>query len=138
MDKVLKKQINVNNTYHSSQRACNSLWILNRLFAVSEVTWMFNEGVYLLKTIMFVFSQKSYMWAFFLFGWGKHIIFFKLLLLDFHIFHPQVSAHFIHVTFSLETKQPRSQRKVCTSHRRWHKLSPPPPHQKQAPIAKIP
>ena len=53
------------------QKACNSLWIMNRFFAVAEVTWMFNEGVYLLKTIIFVFSQNSYIWAFFLFGWGK-------------------------------------------------------------------
>eukprot|EP00794_Sanderia_malayensis_P003417 gene3417-3908_t len=54
--------------------ACNALWILNRLFAMCEVSWMFNEGVFLLKTIVFVFSQKSYMWLFFLVGWGFPIM----------------------------------------------------------------
>ncbi|XP_065053436.1 calcitonin gene-related peptide type 1 receptor-like [Rhopilema esculentum] len=58
----------------TNPQACNALWIINRLFAVCEVTWMFNEGVYLLKTIMFVFSQNSYIWLFFLFGWGFPVV----------------------------------------------------------------
>lgn len=52
---------------------CNVFWVLNRFFALSEVTWMLNEALFLLKLLFRTFDAKSYFWAFFVFGWGKDI-----------------------------------------------------------------
>ncbi|XP_028397979.1 corticotropin-releasing factor receptor 1-like [Dendronephthya gigantea] len=50
--------------------ACNVFWVFNRFFAVSEVTWMLNEALFLLKLLFRTFDAKSYFWVFFAFGWG--------------------------------------------------------------------
>lgn len=49
---------------------CNAFWVLNRFFAISEVTWMLNEAIFLLKLLFRTFDAKSYFWGFFAFGWG--------------------------------------------------------------------
>ena len=55
---------------NGDRTTCNVFWILNRFFAISEVTWMLNEAVYLLKLLFRTFDAKSYFWRFFAFGWG--------------------------------------------------------------------
>ena len=34
---------------------------------------MLNEGIFLLRSLQFVFSQTSYIKAYLMFGWGRYI-----------------------------------------------------------------
>jgi len=49
---------------------CNAFWLLNRYFTASEITWMLNEGIFLLRMLVYPFDNESYLWYYFLFGWG--------------------------------------------------------------------
>ncbi|CAH3127052.1 unnamed protein product, partial [Pocillopora meandrina] len=51
---------------------CTGVWILNRYFAVAEVTWMTNEAVFLLRLLIRAFDNESYFWYYFFFGWGQY------------------------------------------------------------------
>ena len=53
------------------QAVCNAFWLLNRYFAASEITWMLNEGVFLLRMLAYPFDSESYLWYYYVFGWGK-------------------------------------------------------------------
>ena len=54
-----------------TQSVCNAFWLLNRYFAASEITWMLSEGIFLLRMLVYPFDSESYLWYYFLFGWGK-------------------------------------------------------------------
>ncbi|XP_078376689.1 vasoactive intestinal polypeptide receptor 1-like isoform X2 [Oculina patagonica] len=54
----------------SNMSVCNAFWLLNRYFAASEITWMLNEGIFLLRMLVYPFDSESYLWYYFLFGWG--------------------------------------------------------------------
>ncbi|XP_046846646.1 corticotropin-releasing factor receptor 1-like [Xenia sp. Carnegie-2017] len=49
---------------------CNVFWVLNRFFALSEITWMLNEAAFLMKLLFRTFDAKTYFWGLFAFGWG--------------------------------------------------------------------
>lgn len=53
-----------------AQSICNAFWLLNRYFAASEITWMLSEGIFLLRMLAYPFDSESYLWYYFLFGWG--------------------------------------------------------------------
>ncbi|XP_027052451.1 parathyroid hormone/parathyroid hormone-related peptide receptor-like isoform X1 [Pocillopora damicornis] len=54
----------------SNTAVCNAFWLLNRYFAASEITWMLNEGVFLLRMLAYPFDSESYLWYYYVFGWG--------------------------------------------------------------------
>ena len=54
------------------QTVCTGVWILNRYFAVAEITWMTNEAVFLLRLLIRAFDNESYFWYYFFFGWGQY------------------------------------------------------------------
>ena len=56
----------------SAQSVCNAFWLLNRYFTSSEITWMLNEGIFLLRMLVYPFDNESYLWYYFLFGWGMY------------------------------------------------------------------
>ena len=56
------------------QTVCNVFWLLNRYFAASEITWMLNEGNFLLRMLAYPFDNESYLWYYVLFGWGKFLL----------------------------------------------------------------
>ena len=53
------------------QTVCNVFWVLNRYFAASEITWMLNEGIFLLRMLVYPFDNESYFLYYFVFGWGR-------------------------------------------------------------------
>ena len=57
----------------SVQSVCNAFWLLNRYFTSSEITWMLNEGIFLLRMLVYPFDNESYLWYYFLFGWGMYV-----------------------------------------------------------------
>lgn len=54
----------------SNMAVCNAFWLLNRYFAASEITWMLNEGVFLRRMLAYPFDSESYIWYYYVFGWG--------------------------------------------------------------------
>lgn len=54
----------------SKKTGCNVFWLLNRYFAASEITWMLNEGIFLLRILLYPSDSESYLWFYCLFGWG--------------------------------------------------------------------
>ncbi|XP_078375914.1 calcitonin gene-related peptide type 1 receptor-like [Oculina patagonica] len=54
----------------SLQRVCTGVWVINRYFATSEVTWMTNEAIFLLRLLIRTFDNTSHFWYYFCFGWG--------------------------------------------------------------------
>lgn len=53
-----------------NKTVCNAFWMLNRYFAASEITWMLSEGIFLLRMLVYPFDNESYLWYYFLLGWG--------------------------------------------------------------------
>ncbi|KAK3740885.1 hypothetical protein QZH41_013402, partial [Actinostola sp. cb2023] len=86
----------------SLKSVCNFLWIWNRYFAVAEITWMFNEAIYLLRKIRNAFDNTSYYRHFVLWGWG-----FPFVLTIFvytpmiHLLHPNELRCWSHLGQSL-------------------------------------
>ena len=60
-------------SFVSAQSVCNAFWLLNRYFTASEITWMLNEGIFLLRMLVYPFDNESYLWYYFLFGWGTYV-----------------------------------------------------------------
>lgn len=53
-----------------NKTVCNIFWVLNRYFAASEITWILNEGIFLLRMLVYPFDNESYFLYYFVFGWG--------------------------------------------------------------------
>lgn len=64
-------------SFVSTQSVCNAFWLLNRYFTASEITWMLNEGIFLLRMLVYPFDNESYFWYYFLFGWGMFVSLFN-------------------------------------------------------------
>ncbi|KAJ7391747.1 Hormone receptor domain [Desmophyllum pertusum] len=54
----------------SKTSVCNAFWLLSRYFTASEITWMLNEGIFLLRMLVYPFDNESYLLYYYLFGWG--------------------------------------------------------------------
>lgn len=54
----------------SNRMLCNAFWLLNRFFTASKVTWMLNEGIFLVHMLKSSFDDDFCLWYYLLFGWG--------------------------------------------------------------------
>ena len=54
------------------QMVCNAFWLLNLFFKASEVTWMLNEGIFLVRMLVYSLDDDFYLCYYLLFGWGKN------------------------------------------------------------------
>ncbi|CAB4010132.1 Corticotropin-releasing factor receptor 1 [Paramuricea clavata] len=59
----------------TSRVSCNLVWILNRYFASTEIMWMLNEALLLLRKVVIIFDKKSYFKYYLLIGWGSPVAF---------------------------------------------------------------
>ncbi|XP_074624642.1 uncharacterized protein LOC141882582 isoform X3 [Acropora palmata] len=49
---------------------CNAFWLLNLFFKASEITWMLNESIFLVRMLLYSLDDDFYLWYYLLFGWG--------------------------------------------------------------------
>lgn len=70
---------------------------MNRYFAATEIMWMLNEALLLLRKVVVIFNKKTYFRYYLLIGWGmspdlayliirRHVSFSSLLPLNIHFF----------------------------------------------------
>ncbi|XP_074624643.1 uncharacterized protein LOC141882582 isoform X4 [Acropora palmata] len=54
----------------SRKMVCNAFWLLNLFFKASEITWMLNESIFLVRMLLYSLDDDFYLWYYLLFGWG--------------------------------------------------------------------
>ena len=57
--------------FQENNKICSGLYVISMFIFMCQVCWMFNEGFFQFRQIVFVFHEKTYIWAYFLFGYGK-------------------------------------------------------------------
>ncbi|XP_046846650.1 corticotropin-releasing factor receptor 1-like isoform X2 [Xenia sp. Carnegie-2017] len=63
-----------------SRISCNITWIMNRYFAATEIMWMLNEALLLLRKVVVIFNKKTYFRYYLLIGWVVPLAFMSVYI----------------------------------------------------------